>query len=57
MKWSHLPVAGGLYAQSPDFIDGIQLIFDAKARKQKIDHDRMKADSEANRARANSKTR
>lgn len=57
MKWAHLPVAGGLYAQSPDFIDGITLIFDAKNRKAKMDIDKMKSEAEANRRKTSSKSR
>ena len=27
MKWSHLPVAGGLYDQHPDLLDAFRYIF------------------------------
>ena len=31
MNWSHLPVAGGLYEQHPDLLDGFQIIFAVRA--------------------------
>ena len=34
MKWSHLPVAGGLYDQDPDLIDGFKLIFGLRAEHE-----------------------
>lgn len=41
MKWNHLPVAGGLYAQHPDLIKGFEVIFEAKA-----DHEAKEAAKE-----------
>jgi hypothetical protein len=35
MNWSVLPVAGGLYDQHPDFIDQIQVIFEAKSEHER----------------------
>jgi hypothetical protein len=34
MKWSHLPVAGGLYDQHPDLLDQWWVIFGAMAKKE-----------------------
>ena len=31
MKWNHLPVPGGLYAQHPKFMDDMYFIFQRKA--------------------------
>lgn len=31
MKWNHLPVAGGLYDQDPQLVDGFMIIFSARA--------------------------
>lgn len=47
MNWSVLPVAGGLYDQHPDFIDQIQVIFQAKAdaERRKQAQAEMKAKS------------
>lgn len=47
MKWAHLPVAGGLYDQDPDLLDGFQIIFferaeheAAEARKRERENNR-----------------
>jgi hypothetical protein len=34
MKWSHLPVAGGIYDQHPDLIDGFRIIFAARGEHE-----------------------
>ena len=34
MKWAHLPVAGGLYDQHPQFVDEISIIFSERAKEQ-----------------------
>lgn len=34
MKWSHLPVAGGIYDQHPKLLEEWQIIFAARARKE-----------------------
>lgn len=33
MKWNHLPVTGGVYAQDPDFVEKIQYIFGKRNAK------------------------
>ena len=53
MRWSTLPVAGGLYDQSPEFIDGIELCFMMKARKAKIDYEKAEAERKARQGIAN----
>lgn len=52
MKWAHLPVAGGIYDQDPEFIDGIQLIFEAQARKAKRDADEREREAEVAKRKA-----
>lgn len=51
MKWNHLPVPGGVYDQDPEFIDGIQLIFEAQGRKEKRDAAKREADARAAKAK------
>lgn len=34
MKWSHLPVAGGLYDQHPKLIEQFQIIFHERAKHE-----------------------
>lgn len=34
MKWSHLPVAGGIYDQDPDLLDGFLIIFSARSEHE-----------------------
>ncbi len=34
MKWAHLPVAGGLYDQHPQFLDEISYIFSERNKYQ-----------------------
>lgn len=31
MKWSVLPLAGGLYDQNPNFIDQLQIMFEVQS--------------------------
>lgn len=47
MKWAHLPVEGGLYAQSPELLDQFRQIFSARNEHQ--------AEEEAKRERERSK--
>ena len=37
LKWNHLPVAGGIYAQHPKFLDDLLIIFneDVKAEEER----------------------
>jgi hypothetical protein len=50
MKWSHLPVAGGIYDQDPDLLDGFLIIF-----HERSEHDAKEA--EKNRPKGNSRIR
>lgn len=45
MKWSHLPVAGGLYDQHPAFLEEISFIFSErnKFQEKKRKEDERKA--------------
>lgn len=42
MKWNHLPVAGGLYDQNPEFLEQIQYIFAARSAAE--ERERQKKD-------------
>jgi hypothetical protein len=46
MKWSHLPVAGGIYDQRPELMDKFQIIFqmraEIEAKRQEEDERRNK---------------
>lgn len=59
MKWSHLPVAGGLYDQDPDLLDKFEFIFgelDAEeARKEEERKKKDAADSRKNSAKSSSR--
>lgn len=41
MKWSHLPVAGGLYDQDPRFLDAMAVIF---AKRGEYEREKAKRD-------------
>jgi len=45
MKWSHLPVAGGIYDQHPKLIDEWEIIFSEKAEWEEQEHRRREAES------------
>lgn len=38
MKWAHLPVAGGIYDQSPELIDKFMILFQTRNKKEAADH-------------------
>lgn len=46
MKWAHLPVAGGLYDQDPDLLDGFQIIFAIRGEHEA--EERKKEEAERN---------
>jgi hypothetical protein len=50
MKWSHLPLAGGLYDQSPDLLDQFRYIFGKRGEEQ--ERERKKNEREANAAKS-----
>lgn len=49
MKWAHLPVAGGIYDQHPDFVDGVRYImqrkYEAEEAKRKAEERKAKRKS------------
>lgn len=49
MKWSHLPVAGGIYDQHPKLIDEWEIIFSEKAEWEEQEHRRREAESKSKR--------
>lgn len=44
MKWSHLPLPGGVYAQHPQLIDEFKIIFEIKNEheRQEMEKNRPK---------------
>lgn len=40
MKWAHLPVPGGIYAQNPDMMDQFRYIFQEQAKEQEKERKR-----------------
>jgi hypothetical protein len=48
MKWSHLPVAGGLYDQHPQFLEEIAVIFQVRSEYQER---KRKEDERKNRSK------
>ena len=51
MKWSHLPVDGGLYDQDPDLLDKFEYIF------RKLDEEEFRRHEEEERNRKNQDTK
>jgi hypothetical protein len=47
MKWSHLPLPGGIYAQHPDLIDGFEVIFQARSEYEDQEQKRRERESRA----------
>lgn len=39
MKWNHLPLAGGLYDQDPELLDGFGIIFHERAEHDRKEHE------------------
>jgi hypothetical protein len=56
MKWSHLPVAGGLYDQHPDLLDAFRTIFSARARHDAEEREKEEADRKRQMGSGKSKT-
>lgn len=54
MKWSHLPVAGGLYDQHPKLLDEWRIIFQIRAE---IEAKRAKEDERRNKVNSKSSSR
>lgn len=51
MNWAHLPLPGGIYAQSTKLIDQFEIIFRRIARKRADDEAKHKREMEAGRRR------
>lgn len=51
--WKHLPVAGGLYDQHPDFLDAMLLMQERRGYHQ--DKERKEQESQAKREQAKAK--
>ena len=47
MEWKHLPSAGGIYDQHPDFIEKMKYYMGQKARAAKEKNDRGKTNPRA----------
>jgi hypothetical protein len=49
MKWSHLPLPGGIYAQHPKLIEQFRVIFSVRAeheeKKRKADEQKQRRNS------------
>lgn len=45
MKWSHLPIDGGLYAQHPRLLDEWEIIFSAIAKQDQREKEKSKAEA------------
>lgn len=48
MKWSHLPVAGGLYDQHPQLLDEWRYIFAERARHEEKEQKKREAEQRRN---------
>lgn len=48
MKWSHLPMAGGLYDQDPDFIAKMNYIFGQRNEHQRKEQEAQQAKMQHN---------
>lgn len=44
MKWNHLPLAGGLYEQDPELLDGFMYIFGERAAYEEEQERKRKAE-------------
>jgi hypothetical protein len=44
MKWAHLPVAGGIYDQHPQFLDELRFIFQERNLHQEKEAKRREAE-------------
>jgi len=51
MKWTHLPVAGGIYDQHPKLMDEWRIIFGIRSEKQAKEAEAEKRKANANRPR------
>jgi hypothetical protein len=49
MKWTHLPLAGGIYDQHPDLLDKFMYLFAKKS--EQAEKERKKQEAEAKRGK------
>ena len=49
MKWNHLPVEGGIYAQHPKFLDDMQLVNQIDVTNQKREQEKQRRQMKAKR--------
>jgi hypothetical protein len=47
MRWAHLPVEGGIYAQHPKLIEQFSKLFDEKAKHEEAEAERQKRESKS----------
>lgn len=50
MKWTHLPLAGGLYDQDPDLLDKFEYIFRKIAEREQQEREKEEAERRRNEA-------
>jgi len=52
MKWAHLPLEGGVYAQDPELLRYWEIIWDLQGKKDAEDERKRKAESNKPRSRS-----
>jgi len=57
MKWAHLPVAGGLYDQSPELLEAFQLIFAERGEAEAEERKKQERETGKNQARSAQRSR
>jgi hypothetical protein len=57
MEWKHLPVAGGIYDQHPDFVEGMMMLMEERGRHQEEEAKRKEAESKRNQTKTGLKGR
>lgn len=45
MKWNHLPVAGGIYDQHPEFLEKMRYIFGEQMKQEAAERRKQEAES------------
>jgi hypothetical protein len=53
MKWAHLPVGGGLYAQDPDLLDKFNYIFSKISEREEAERLKEEAERKKNESKNN----
>jgi hypothetical protein len=57
MKWSHLPLPGGIYAQHPQLLEEFRIIFDVKNEHEQKLMEKNKADAAQRQASVKNRNR